>query len=346
MNNPFKIREDLERLSIKVEDLEHNNESLKNLLQEEKNKRIRVEEYARQLGHRIWQLERENDYNYFSKLDNCLYPHELAAWYFRKTGKKLDLNYPKTYNEKIQWFKLYGRTPSISELSDKIAVRSFVASRIGEEYLIPLIGTWTYPEEIDFSSLPDKFILKANHGSGFNYPVYNKPDLDVKDIINVANQWLRKDFSFTNGFELQYHDIPRRLLIEEYLENEDGDLDDYKFRCFNGRVELISFVSNRYHGIKMDWFDRNWNPLPITLDGNPHSEKPISRPDNLDEMIGIAEALASGFPHVRVDLYRLNNGRIYFGEMTFTPSSGAAKWDPPELDAQLGSLFTYPGMPE
>ena len=344
--SPFKLLQKLRNQSSKIIELEEKTRNLENLLTEEKNKRVRLDNYTRQLAKRVWRIEKERSTDYFSRLDPLQYSHELKAWYLQKTGKILDLDHPKTYNEKIQWFKLYGITPEISLLSDKLAVRDYVASKIGEKYLIPLIGSWNYPEDIDFGSLPDRFVLKANHGSGYNYLVYDKSLLNVNEIMDTANQWLRQDFAFLNGFELQYHSIPRRLLIEEYLENSDGDLHDYKFRCFNGKVELISFVSDRYNEMKMNWFNRDWNSLCITLDGHQRSENSIPRPDNLDEMIEKAETLAAGFPQVRVDLYRMNDGHIYFGEMTFTPSSGVAKWNPLELDMQLGQLFTYPGMPK
>ena len=346
MKNPYKVLESIKYYESMLTDLEERNRILENLLQEERKKRIRLDEYTRQLGHRIWQLEKSNYIDYVSQLDPAQYPHELKAWYFQKTGKILNLEYPQTYNEKIQWFKLYGQTSEISFLSDKISVREFVASKIGVKYLIPLIGTWDYPEDIDFATLPEKFVLKANHGSGFNYLVYEKSRLDMEDILKTANHWLRQDFAFSNGFEMQYHSIKRRLFAEQYMDNAGGDLYDYKCRCFNGKVKMISFGSGRKSGLHMDFYDRDWNFLPIRYGHYPNHEKRIQKPDNLEELVSIAEKLADGFPQVRVDLYRMNDGRIYFGEMTFTPSSGTTGWDPPELDLQLGQLFSYPGMPE
>lgn len=297
------------------------------------------------LEGQIRNLYAECQYLRNASLRKAEYLNALSSLFYQRMHLQLNLENPNTYNEKLQWFKLYGITPEITRLADKYRVRDFVAERIGEQYMIPLLGVWKYPEEIDFSHLPDRFVLKANHGCGYNYIVHGKKEMDTNAIIYNAWKWLQEDYSL-KAFEMQYRDIPRLLLAEEYIENHTGDLNDYKFRCFNGKVKLIAVVTNRSKGLKMDWFDREWNTLPIIYNEYPHSEKPLPRPDNLGEMIKIAETLAEGFPHVRVDLYRLNNGRIYFGEMTFTPSSGMAKWDPPELDLQLGQLFTYPGMPE
>ena len=346
VKNPYKVLEKIRKYEPRIDDLEEKNRILENLLQEERKKRIRSDDYTRKLERRILQLEKNHYSDYCSQLDPAQYPHELKAWYFQETGKELNLERPRTYNEKIQWFKIYGQTAEISHLVDKISVRDFVASKIGEKYLIPLLGTWDYPEDIDFASLPEKFVLKANHGSGYNCFVYDKSRLDMKDLMKKANHWLRQDFAFTYGFEMQYHYIKRRLLAEPYLENDRGDLYDYKFRCFNGKVEMVSYGMDRKGDSPMDFFDRDWNHLPIKYKHYPNSGKPIPRPDNLEEMIEKAEVLAAGFPQVRVDFYRTNDGKVYFGEMTFTSSSGVAQWDPPELDLQLGQLFSYPGMPE
>ena len=344
MKNPFQVSEKIRYYKSKIADLEEQNRILENQLQEEKKKRIRIDDYARQLGHRIWKLEKSHYTDYVSQLDPAQYPHELKAWYFKKTGKPLNLERPQTYNEKIQWFKLYGITPEISLLSDKIAVRDFVASRIGVKHLIPLLGTWDYPEDIDIETLPVKFVLKADHGSGYNYLVYDKSKLNMEDMLETANHWLRQDFAFSNGFEMQYHSIERRLLAEYYLENGNGDLYDYKVWCFNGKAEFIEVVWNRKVSLYTDFYDLQWNLLPFTY-GHPNGEERVAKPDNLDELIDKAEVLAADFPHVRVDFYRMNDGKLYFGEMTFTSSSGCELWNLPGLDLKLGGLFSYPGLP-
>lgn len=358
-NNPLVILRKVRQLPSRIHKLEEQTEQLSVALREEQIRLQSTESKIEKLEKKIILLEcrirdfdstkreikRQEFYDFSSMLSIDEYPLALRKWYFNQTGCRLDLENPQTYNEKIQWFKLYGITPQIIKLVDKITVRDYVAECIGEEYLIPILGVWKYPEEIDFSALPERFVIKANHGSGYNYIVRNKAQVDKKDIIRHANKWLLEDYSFTFGFELQYHNIPRRVLAEQYLENDDDDLYDYKFWCFNGRVEYIQFLSQRKTGLKMDFFDRYWNLQPFTYD-HPNSEKKICKPDNLDKMIEKAELLAAGFPHVRVDFYRMNNGRIYFGELTFTSYSGVCHWDPPETDMMLGKLFTYPGMPQ
>ena len=290
----------------------------------------RLEEQAENLERRC----------YYLSLPESRYPEELKRWYFKRTGKKLDLDNPKTYNEKIQWFKLYGVTDLITKLADKYEVREYVSSIIGQDYLVPLLGVWDYPEEIDFSALPDKFVLKANHGCGYNYIVTDKNKLDKDSLIKLANKWLSEDYALKYAFEMQYHNIRRRIIAEAYIENGNNDLYDYKVWCFNGKAEYIMFLSNRKHGLTMDFYDRNWNHLDMTYN-YPNSKVSIPKPKNLDELLDCAEKLAKGFPHVRVDFYRLNDGKIYFGEMTFTSYSGVCAWNPPEVDFELGRKFDY-----
>lgn len=310
---------------------------------------VRFPSYVRDLRNRInhledrvRQMERMQRYYYHATLSEAYYPEELSKIYFDRTGQRLNLSDPRTYNEKIQWFKLYGITPEITMLADKYKVREYVAERIGEEYLVPLLGHWRYPEDIDFAALPDKFVLKANHGCGYNYIVQDKANMDISDCIAQANRWLKEDYCYW-GFEMQYHGIEKMLIAEQYLENAEGDLYDYKVWCFNGRAEYIMFLTNRKQGLTMDFYDRDWNFVPITYN-HPNSGIRIPRPDNIDELIDRAEKLAEGLAHVRVDFYRTNEGRLYFGEMTFTSCSGTCKWNPPETDFTLGELFDYPGM--
>ncbi len=238
------------------------------------------------------------------------YSEELKEWYFSRTGNRLNLDNPKTYNEKIQWFKLYGVTPQIRDLCDKYRVRSYVASKIGEEYLVPLIGKWKYPEEIDFSVLPEKFVIKANHGCKYNYIVTDKSKVDIEDFCHKANKWLQQDYAFYSGFEMQYHGIDRCLIGEAYLENQAGELYDYKVWCFNGRAEFIEVIKGRGEKLTIDFYDREWRLQSFTH-GYPNNDIPCPCPDNLDEMIAKAEVLAADFPHVRVDFYRCNDGKLY-----------------------------------
>ncbi len=296
----------------------------------------------RSLQGRVSRLEAQN-----RELRTMLYkymcPERRAKalkdwWRVVKPDEPLNLNNPQTYNEKIQWIKLHGEDPFLTKLADKYAVREWVAERIGEQYLVPLLGVWDRAEDIDFAKLPEKFVIKANHGSGMNIIVTDKEVMDVEAIRHKANGWLLQDFSCQTGFEMQYAGIAPRIIAEEYMENEGGDIFDYKFWCFKGKCHYIQFLSERKKHLKMVFFDREWNVMPFVYD-HLRNDNPPQRPANLAEMIAISEKLAEGFEHVRVDLYRLNNGTIRFGEMTFTSASGLCRWDPPEWNLKLGKLF-------
>lgn len=267
----------------------------------------------------------------------------LGDWYREIRGETLNLDKPQTFNEKIQWMKLYDSTPIKTQLADKYLVRDWVAERIGVQYLIPLLGVWDGFDEIDFDALPERFVLKCNHGSGYNLIVKNKAELNMEDAKRKINTWLREDFAFRAGFELHYSPIPRKIIAEEFIENKDsGDLFDYKFWCFNGKVEYIQFLSERnISGLKMAFYDRSWVKQNFVY-SFPLDEKTIERPENLDEMILLAEKLSEGFSHVRVDFYRMDDGRIYFGEMTFTSASGCCNWQPAEMDYTMGQILQLP----
>lgn len=265
--------------------------------------------------------------------------HEaLCDWYYEQTGSHLDLQHPKTFNEIIQWTKLYDFDSEKCKLVDKYLVRNRIKGKIGKEYLVPLYGVWDRAEDIDFDKLPQSFVLKCNHGCGYNIIVKDKTSEDFTSIRKKLNDWLHEDFAFKNGFELQYSQIRRRIIAEEYIENADEDLYDYKVFCFNGKAKYIMFLSNRKKGLKMQIYDLDWNLQPFVYSFE-RNETVIEKPDNLSELIECAEKLAEGFLQVRVDFYRLNDGSWKFGEMTFTSASGVAKWDPPEYDEILGEMI-------
>lgn len=268
----------------------------------------------------------------------------LSDWYRERRAAVLNLANPQTYNEKIQWMKLYDSTPIKTRLADKYLVRDWVAERIGARYLIPLLGVWDSFNEIDFDALPEQFVLKCNHGCGYNLIVQNKAELKLEDAKRKINAWLAEDFAFKGVFELHYSPIPRKIIAEQYIENKasKGDLYDYKFWCFDGKVKYIQFLSDRnISGLKMAFYDTSWKKQDFVY-SHPLDTKDIARPDNLEEMIALAEKLAKGFNHVRVDFYRMDDGRIYFGEMTFTSASGFCHWQPAEMDYTMGQLLNLP----
>ena len=293
------------------------------------------------INNELRKMKRCMQYNtawYDETLEKPQYYHRLKEWYKSCTGRDLDLENPKTFNEKIQWIKLYGVTPLMTQLTDKYLVRDWVAEKIGSKYLTRLLGVWNDFDTIDFNSLPDKFVLKCNHGCGYNIVVKSKVDFNKDEARKKFKRWLNTNYAFTGGLELQYKDIEPLIIAEEYMENEDKDLFDYKFWCFDGKVEFIMFLSERNKKLKMNNFDREWNELPFTYDYE-RSIRKINKPRNLSKMIQIAEILAQGFSHVRVDLYLLNNEEIKFGEMTFTSDSGVCKWSDEKINIKLGKLI-------
>lgn len=316
--------------------------------QEEKNKKIwnrlnssaTVEHVASQLCHMEAQLRKFINYRFFQGLNKEDYPRALSEWYYEYFGKALNLEHPVTYNEKMQWIKLFDNSELKTRLADKYAVREWVEEKIGEEYLIPLLGAWDRFEDIDFGELPQSFVLKANHGCGYNYIVPNKEEMDYEEAEKKFEGWMAENFAF-NSLELQYMDIPHKIIAEEYVENGGQELNDYKIFCFNGKAKYIMFLTDRQTHLKMAFYDVDWNLLPFTY-SYPQYTKKVPRPKKLDEMIRIAEKLAEGFNQVRVDLYYLIDDTIKFGEMTMTSASGRCRWNPPEYDEILGELVELP----
>ena len=277
----------------------------------------------------------------------CMLPENtrtlLENWYKKVTQKDLDLDFPQTYNEKIQWQKLYDSTPLKTKLADKFLVRERVKSIIGKKYLIPLLGLYDKFDEISFEELPKQFVIKCNHGCGYNIIVKDKANFDQAKAREKINKWMNENFAFRAGFELQYKNIPHKIIIEKYIENKIAqDLYDYKFWCFNGKVKYIQFISERNKsGLRMAFYDRDWNKQSFFY-SHPLDEKVIEKPNNLNIMISLAEKLSKGFSHVRVDFYRLDDGTILFGEMTFTSASGIGRWNTKKIDMELGKLIKLP----
>lgn len=262
----------------------------------------------------------------------------LKWLYKRKIGRILNLDNPQAYTEKIQWAKLYESSPIKTELSDKYLVRNWVAKKIGEEYLIPILGVWNNYSEIDFDSLPDRFVLKTNHGSGTVYIVQNKKELNQDRCKTLFYDWMHTDYSYVFGLEMQYTNIKRKIIAEEYIDSGIGELQDYKFLCFDGKpvfcwVDLDRFTKHTRNVYNLNWELQPWNQYTY---GNHANEVP--RPKNFEKMIEIATTLSKGFSHVRVDLYNIE-GKIYFGEMTFTNGSGFERIIPDVYDYELGKMW-------
>jgi hypothetical protein len=288
-------------------------------------------------GDSMGPVYNERLYRYHESLVPDRYPEALKAWYKQVTGRTLDLDRPRTFNEKIQWLKLFDSTPLKTRLTDKYLVRDWVKEKIGSKYLTDLLGVWHRFDDIDFDRLPEKFVLKATHGCGWNMMV-DKRTFDRAAAKRKFDRWLNTNYAFVFGLELQYKNLQPRIIAEAYLENSKGDLYDYKIWCFSGRAEYIMFLAERSLRLKMAFYDRQWNLLPVVYLPTRY-DCSAAKPDNLEEMIDIAEILSKEFAHVRVDLFRLNDGTIKFGEMTFTSASGTCGWSPPEYDEILGRLI-------
>lgn len=281
------------------------------------------------------------NYNYYKNLRPEQYESELKIWYKEQIKEDLDLDNPKTFNEKIQWLKLYDSTPIKTLLADKYLVKNYIKQTIGEQYIIPTLKVWDSYEEINIDSLPNKFILKANHGSGWNMIVDDKKKYNIETIRNTAKRWLKLNYAFVSGLELHYMNIKPKIIAEKYIDNNNGDLYDYKIYCFDGRVESIAFVSGFNKERRIAFYDTEWNRLNYT-DTYPPFDYEIPKPKKLKEMIEISQKLSKGFAFVRVDLYVLNNGDIKFGEMTFTPFSGTIVFSPLNQNRIFGDMIKLP----
>jgi len=275
----------------------------------------------------------------YSRLDD----KSWLEFYFRKHfGFRLDFRNPKTFNEKMQWIKVYDRNPIYQQLSDKFLVRDFVKEKIGTQFLNPLIACYDDPKKIEWSKLPPKFVIKPNHGAGWIIINDGKGYFDNEAATQKCIEWLDTDF-YEIYREWQYKHIPRRILIEELISTTSPHgLVDYKFFCFDGDPQIVQVNIDRFSNFSLKFMDLDWKDLQISLEHYPHSNKEIPKPGNLQSMREIAATLSSGLKFCRVDLYDVD-GKIIFGEMTFTPNAGVKKFDPPEFDRRLGDLIDMKG---
>lgn len=259
-------------------------------------------------------------------------------------GKKLNLKYPKTFNEKLQWLKIYDHKLEYVRMVDKYEVKKFIADILGEEYLIPTLGIWENFDDIDFEMLPNQFVLKCTHNSGGVVICKDKSNLDINSTRREINKSLNSNF-YWYGREWPYKNVRRRIIAEKYVVPENScELRDYKFMVFNGQVKCSFVCSERYSrdGLKLDFFDNNWNHMPVERYYKNSTNK-IDRPHYLHEMTKISEKIARNInvAFVRVDLYETKD-QIYFGEITFFPGSGYEKFSPEKWDYTFGSWIKLP----
>lgn len=267
----------------------------------------------------------------------------VALQYRIKLGRKLNLKHPQRFTEKLQWYKLYYRDPLMKQCVNKYAVRDYVKQKGLEEILVPLYGHYARAEEIDLDALPERFVLKKQHGGGGLDVIIctDKSQLSRESLLNQLVIRMDRVPGGGGGREWAYWDMETGIVAEELLENPahpEAGVDDYKFFCYGGKAEYLVVDTDRFIGHKRDFYDRDWNNLHITSDC-PACDREIEKPENYERMLEIAETLSRDFPFVRVDLYNIS-GRIYFGELTFYPWSGYVQFRPDEADFLLGKDFT------
>jgi len=262
--------------------------------------------------------------------------------YLKTHGHVLHLRNPRTFDEKLQWYKLYYRDPLMTSLSDKYEVRKHIAAKGYAGLLNELYGVYDRTDEIDFASLPASFVLKATHGSSMNIICRDKKNLDWGRCCSLMNQWLRTNY-FYCGRQWAYKNIKPRLICEKYLENEGfNELIDYKFYCYKNKPEVLFVCTGRFNaeGVKYNAYDMNWNRI-YAYKGKPCSELAIEKPDNLNTMIAISRDLCENFPFIRVDLYSIRE-KILFGELTFYPDNGVIPFTPDQYNYFFGDFFVLP----
>ena len=279
----------------------------------------------------------------FGHYDNMPDEEYLCKLFRAKMGYPLDLKEPKTFNEKLQWLKLYDRKPIYTVMVDKYEVKNYVAGIIGDKYIIPTLGVWNRFDEIDFTKLPDQFVLKCTHDSGGLVICRDKKKLDFAKAKKKITKSLKKNFYYV-GREWPYKNVKPRIIAEEYMEDDvTHELRDYKFFTFNGVAKALFIATDRQtagEDTKFDFFDMDFKHLPFT-NGHPNADVVPAKPETFAEMKELAEKLSKGIPHVRVDFYEVN-GKAYFGELTFSHWSGFVPFEPPEWDKTFGDWIDLP----
>lgn len=259
----------------------------------------------------------------------------LQICYKYYLNEKLNLNHPRSFNEKLQWLKLYDRKPEYTKMVDKYGAKEYVANIVGNDYIIPTLAVYNSVEEINFEALPYQFVLKCTHDSGGVVVCKDKLKLDKQNAIKLLGDGLKKNFYYQNR-EWPYKNVIPRIIAEQYMVDESGEeLKDYKFFCFDGEPKIVQVDYDRFDNHKRNLYDLEWNRLPFTLEFPTDWNHEIAKPVALGEMIDVARQLSKGIPHVRVDLYHIN-GKVYFGELTFYHGSGFEKFTPEEWNYTLG----------
>lgn len=275
----------------------------------------------------------------------------LRILFLLRTGKILYLNNPKTFNEKLQWLKLYNRRPEYSVMVDKYAVKEYVSNVIGKEYVIPTLGVWDKPEDIEWNILPNQFVLKTTHGGGGGgvYICKDKSSVNQEEVVRMLNKSLKQNL-YKEFREWPYKDVKPRIIAEQFMK-DDGkhsntidacvmeELHDYKFFCFNGKIEFYKIDFDRFVKHRANYYNRDGSLLPFGEGAYPRDpNKKLTIPSSIPQMIHLAEKLSQGHPFMRVDFYNCK-GNIYFGEITFFPAGGFGEITPEIYNSKIGDLL-------
>ncbi|MDO6490731.1 MULTISPECIES: ATP-grasp fold amidoligase family protein [unclassified Cellulophaga] len=261
----------------------------------------------------------------------------VRHYYEYYTGKKLDYDNPVEFNQKLSWYKVFYRNPLLPKLVNKYAVREFVEEKIGKEFLNDCIGVYNYPKDIDWSKLPEKFVIKGVHGCNFNLVVTDKSKINKTKANLKMYKWLNKNQYYRGGLEWAYKDVKPQLIIEKFMKDDiTNDLIDYKFYCFDGEPKFLVAQSD---SLGRYFYDLKWQELPFRW--KKEYKNSISKPSNFNELIELSKKLSSGFPFVRVDFYSVNNKTI-FGEMTFYPTDARDDFYPEKYNKIIGDYFKLP----
>ena len=268
----------------------------------------------------------------------------LQIVYFKHFRRFINFNNPKTFNEKIQWLKLNYRNEEYTKLVDKYRVKQYITKLIGEEYVIPTLGVWNNVDDIDFKSLPEKFVLKCNNDSGGIVICKNKKDFDEAKAKSFLKERLKNN-GYWYGREWPYKNVKPCIIAEKYMEDSiSKDIKDYKFFCFNGSMEFFDIDIDRFIEHRANYYDRNGNFLPFGKTYCPPDyTKKIEMPKNLDKMIELAETISHNTVLSRIDFYEID-GQVYFGEITFYPGSGFSPLTDEKWDYKLGDMIDLPNI--
>ena len=261
----------------------------------------------------------------------------------RRLGREVNLKNPKKYNDKLQWLKLYWHDPLATQCADKYEVRSFIKETIGEEYLNDLLGIYESVNEIDLDKLPKSFVLKGTHGSGYNIICKDKDKMDWDKEFKKMRRWLRNNYYWQNR-EWVYKDIKPRIICEKFIEqDEDTELRDYRFFCFNGTPKFISvdLSITEKSRTRRNLYDLEWNLMDGEISYPKELIKEIPKPSQFEEMLNLSKKISQHFPHVRVDFYQIKD-KVIFGEITFFHQSGMGIFNPPEFEEEVGSYLNLP----